>query len=226
MPPGTAKRRFIIFFAGGAFDPKSGRAHLTIYPRLPQDGNAWKQADIILDLKEFLPVAVQLLDPAGTKVTVYKFRDLEKNQPDWKYRLKLVNPNARFSPNVQGLNVHLVGDEKAPTLPPDNRQDIVKQPIRPVDPNIVPDKSATNRLVNVEGLPYDQAVIQLQRQGLIRGKDKDKDKNEIFLEEGPPAEKPGDIYKVKSQDPLPGSPLKQGMKVRLTIWTDPAASKN
>jgi hypothetical protein len=51
----------------GQFDPKSGRAKLTIYPRLPQDATNWRQADVILDLKEFLPTAVQLLDPAWNK---------------------------------------------------------------------------------------------------------------------------------------------------------------
>jgi len=220
MPPETAKRRFTIFFAGGQFDPRSGRAYLTIYPRLPQDGNSWKQADIILDLKEYLPVAVQLLDPAGTKVTVYKFRDFVKNEPDWKMRLKLVNPKARFTPDLRGFNMHLVGDETSQITPPENAQTLPPRLNKGTEPDANPPKDPPNGLVNVGGLPHDVAVLQLERQGLTRTKEKET--NEIILEAGPPAQKPGDIYRVKSQDPEPGTPLKRGMKVKLTIWTDPA----
>lgn len=223
MPPEAAKRRFTIFFAGNAFDAKSGRAYLTIYPRLPQDATNWKQADIILDLKDFLPIAVQLLDPAGTKVTVYKFRDFVKNQPDWKYRIKGINPNARFTPNLQGFKVHLVNNEQAPAITLDGVPGNVRQPIKPVDSFPAPDKGEPNGLVNVGGLPHETAVIQLQRQGLMRSKEKDT--NEIILEKGPPAEKPADVYTVKSQEPKPGTPITRGMKVKLTIWTDPAAEK-
>lgn len=220
MPPETAKRRFTIFFAGGQFDPKSGRAYLTIYPRLPQDGNSWKQADIILDLKEYLPVAVQLLDPAGTKVTVYKFRDFVKNEPDWKMRLKLVNPKARFTPDLRGFHVQLMGEESTQIAAPEN-DPAMRPPIREAVPVLNPPKDGpSNGLVNVGGLLHNEAVIQLERQGLTRSKEKET--NEIILEAGPPAQKPDDIYRVKSQEPEPGTPLKRGMKVKLTIWTDPA----
>jgi hypothetical protein len=222
MPPEAAKRRFTMFFTGGKFDAKSNRAYLTIYPRLAQDGTNWKQADIILNLTDFLPVAVQLLDPAGTKITVYRFRDFVKNEPDWKMRLKLVNPKARFTPDLRGFNVHLVEDQDSQNEQPQNVPGIARQPINPADRVLAPNQEEPNALVNVGGLPHDEAVIQLQRQGLTRSKEKDT--NEIILEAGPPAEKPEDVYKVKSQDPKPGTPLKRGMKVKLTIWTDPAAA--
>lgn len=220
MPPETAKRRFTIFFAGSQFDPRSGRAYLTIFPRLPQDGNSWKQADIILDLKEFLPVAVQLLDPAGTKVTVYKFRDFVKNEPDWKMRVQLVNPKTRFTPDLRGFNMVLVGEETTQITPPGNEKEMQQPPSKGGGTVPNPAKDPANALANVAGLRHDEAVIQLERQGLTRSKEKET--NEIILEAGPPAQKPGDIYRVKSQDPEPGTLLKRGMKVKLTIWTDPA----
>lgn len=197
MPPEKAKRRFTIFFTGGKFDPKSGKAYLTVYPRLPQDAQTWRQADVILDLKEFLPLAVQLLDPAGTKITVYKFRDFKKNQKTFAEFLG-ANPKTHFTPDLRDCQVQVIGDEKPPEIP--------------------------NGLVNVAGMNHQNAVIQLERQGLKRVKD-DADANQIVLEAGPAASNPNDVYTVKAQDPAPGTPLKPGMKVKLTIWTDPKVAK-
>jgi len=69
MPPEKAKRRFEMSLIR-PIDPKSGTASLHILPRLPQDAASWASADVILDLKTFLPRAGQLVDPAGTKITV------------------------------------------------------------------------------------------------------------------------------------------------------------
>ena len=52
----------------------------------------------------------------------------------------------------------------------------------------------------------------------------DETANNIILEAGPAAEKEDDIFTVKSQDPPAGTPLKNGMKVRLTIWTKPGGN--
>ncbi len=65
MAPDKARRRFDLSFSR-PFDPKSGYAHLKVLPRMKADQSSWVQADVILDLKQFLPVAVQLLDPAQT----------------------------------------------------------------------------------------------------------------------------------------------------------------
>jgi len=202
MPPDKAKRRFTMFFSGGKFDPKSGKVYLTAYPRLPQDAQTWRQADVILDLKEFLPVAVQLLDPAGTKITVYKFREVKKNQKSLAGFLG-VNPAQQFAPDLRGLQVQVIGDEKPPEIA-DTRK-----------PTNEP-----NALANVDGLDHQNAVLQLGRQGLKRVKGNEA-ANQIILEAGPAATRPEDVFKVKTQDPPAGTPITPGMKVKLTIWTDP-----
>jgi beta-lactam-binding protein with PASTA domain len=79
-------------------------------------------------------------------------------------------------------------------------------------------------LVNVSGLNHNDAVKQLERQGLKRVKG-DAAANQIVLEAGPAAKNPDDVFTVKSQDPAPGTPVKPGMKVKLTIYTDPNAPK-
>lgn len=210
MPPEKAKHRFTIFFTNGQFDAKSGRAKLTIYPRLPQDATNWRQADVILDLKEFLPTAVQLLDPAGTKITVYRFQDFKKNQKDWIGNWINADARTRFTPDLRDFQVQVVGEEK----PPEMAENAAKPPIGDGPP----------ALVNVSGLNHNDAVKQLERQGLKRVKG-DASLNQIVLEAGPAAKSADEVFTVKSQDPAPGTPLKPGMKVKLTIYTDPNAAK-
>lgn len=209
MPAEKTRQRFTVFFTNGQFDPKTGRAYLTMYPKEPKDAQAWRQADVILDLREFLPVAVKLTDPAGTKITVYKFRDFKKNQKSLPEFLGM-NPKTHFTPDLRELQVVQVGEDRPPQIGGNGNDDT--EPI-------------STRLVNVTGMNHETAVTHLQRQGLQRIKG-DKDANQIVLEAGPPAKRPEDIFTVKSQDPAPGTPLRPGMKVRLTIWTGQNTSSN
>jgi hypothetical protein len=216
MPPVEAKRRFSMGFRSGKFDPSTGKAYLTIYPRLPQDAANWSKAELILDLKTFLPSAVQLVDPAGTKITVYKFRDCVKNQSTFVGILTGSNP--RFTPDLKNFNVHTVGAENDVTPAPQGDPAMQQQEA------LVGKISGDPGLVNVTGVFHKDAVLQLQRQGLKRDT-ADKANNQILLETGPVATRKEDVYTVKAQEPPAGSPLKPGMRVKLTIWMDPAAAK-
>ena len=216
MPPEKAKRRFDMTLV--RLDPKTKKASLHIEPRLPQDAGNWASADVILDLKTFLPDAVQLVDPAGTKITVYSFSGLKVNENQFFDKLfDQQDPKTRFTPDLRGVNVNVQdGGQAAPIAengPADPRSQLEQKSVeRP--------QTATPALVNVQGLLHSEAVIQLERQGLKRAKN-DKDANNIILEAGPAAQKEDDVFTVKSQDPPAGTPLKKGMKVRLTIWTKP-----
>ncbi|MFN9719210.1 MAG: hypothetical protein ACK58L_10975 [Planctomycetota bacterium] len=221
MKPEEAKRRFNITFKGDRFDPKSGVARLVILPRLPQDAHSWQKAELILDLKDFLPAAVQLLDPAGTKITVFQFSEFVKNEPDWKKRLQFENPKTRFSPDLRGYAIH--------TISADGKSASEGVPMAEATPKTMLDGGSAQEavdeasLVNVEGLVHTEAIIQLERQGIRRAKG---DENQIILQPGKPAEKKEDVYKVIAQDPPAGTPLKPGMKVKLVLFDDPArASK-
>ena len=216
MPPEKAQRRFQMSLLR-PLDLKSGKASLHILPRLPQDAGSWASADVILDLKTFLPIAVQLVDPAGTKITVYSFTNLIVNEPKWKDAwFDKEDPKTRFTPDLREFNVQ-VSDSEQPVQMADNDptnprlQPAPKRAAAPKEGN--PDPA----LVNVRGMFHKDALIQLERQGLKRVKD-DEIANNIILEAGPPAVKEADVFTVKSQDPPAGTPLKKGMKVRLTIW--------
>ena len=218
MPPEKAKRRFEISLMR-PIDARSGRAYLHILPRDPQDAGNWASADVILDLKTFLPNAVQLVDPAGTKITVYSFASLKVNEGIWFDKLfDKQDPKTRFTPDLRGFNVNSSDGGKAPdqVAGPDQ-----EDPATQLDrPPAAPPKQANAGLVNVEGLLHSDAVIELERQGLKRIKG-DPKANSIILEPGPAAEKVQDVYTVKSQDPPAGTPLTKDMKVRITIWTKP-----
>ena len=217
MPPEKAKRRFTMSLLR-PIEPESERASLHILPRLPQDSGNWASADVILNLKTFLPEAVQLVDPAGTKITVYSFSSLKVNENIIIDKLMdKQDPRTRYTPDLRGFNVNVQGGEEPVQVAENDPADPRSQPEPKPD---VPPKAANPALVNVRGMLHSEAVIQLERQGLKRVK-ADPDANNIILEAGPVAENPDDVFTVKSQDPPAGTPLKKGMKVRLTIWTKP-----
>ncbi|MEJ7590008.1 MAG: PASTA domain-containing protein [Planctomycetaceae bacterium] len=215
MPPEKAKRRFAMSLMRPIV-PASGRAYLHIEPRLPQDAGNWASADVILNLKTFLPDAVQLVDPAGTKITVYSFSNLKVNENKFLDSLfDKQDPKTRFTPDLRGFNVNVQdGGEPAPVAENDPANPKTQSNSQPA----APPKAAKPVLVNVQGMSHSDAVIQLERQGLKRVKE-NPEVNNIILEAGPAAEKEEDVFTVQSQDPPAGTPLKKGMKVRLTIWT-------
>lgn len=197
MPPEKARRRFEIAFAGGKFDPRTGKASLVIYPNLPQDSQSWSHADVILDLKTFLPVAVQLFDPADTKITVYKFRDFKINGT-LGVIIEALGGKDPFTPNLKGYNVIVAGEQEMAAKPP----------------------ARENLLVNVEGIAWKDAELQLSRQGLKRDKENPKS-GQVLLVQGDPAKNPEQVYTVQRQEPAPGTPITPKTVVRLVIFTDP-----
>jgi TIGR03009 family protein len=196
MPPEVAQRRFRMKFSA-PFDHTSGHAYLEILPRLQMDADSWQKANVILNLDTFLPTAVQLLDPAGTKITVFKFRNIKVNQSSFVSLLKGVNPRTIFTPDLRDYNILTAPVETAAG------------------------DSAEPQLVNVTTRNYKDAILELERQGFVRRESKDP-ANTIILEQGPPAPKGQEPFTVKSQSPEPGTPLQPGMKVRLVIWDDPS----
>ena len=220
MPPEKAKRRFEMSLIR-PIDPRSGKVSLHILPRLPQDAASWASADVILDLKTFLPIAVQLVDPAGTKITVYSFSNLKVNENKFFDSLfDKQDPKTRFTPDLRGFNVNVSDGVESQTaeVRPKN-EDAMAVPKRGAQ-----QKAPPKMLVNVQGMLHTDAVIELERQGLKRIKE-DPAKTNIILESGPPAKNQQDIFTVKSQDPPAGTPLEKGMKVKLTIWTKPDVAK-
>lgn len=216
MPPEKAKHRFEMSL-NEPLGPQSEHASLHIVPRLPQDAGNWASADVILELRTFLPIAVQLVDPAGTKITVYTFSKLRVNENKFLDSLfDKQDPKTRFTPDLRGFKftADTGGEPKMAENTPAGEA-AKPAPNRP---------AKAPGLVNVLGMLHSDAVIQLERQGLKRVTN-DPAASDIILEAGPAAKNEGDIFTVKSQDPPAGTPLQADTKVRLTIWTKPGNAK-
>jgi TIGR03009 family protein len=196
MPPDKAKERFRLSFSR-PFDQKTGRAYITALPRKEQDAASWSQADVILDLRTFLPIAIQLKDPPGTGVTVYSFRDLHVNKSNWLKTPAQWMKN-RFEPDLRMY--HVINIDAAPG------QRVAEGPggARPgVMPPVVP---------NYVGVPFQKAVDSLKQMGLT------KEDKKVFIYKGTAARKPGDVFNVQSQKPAAGTPINARTVVELTLW--------
>ncbi len=75
MPAAEAKRRYFL----KVLKITETQIWLGVKPRRKQDAANWKEAKVILQKRNYLPWAVQLIDPAGNLETVYRFSDLEVN---------------------------------------------------------------------------------------------------------------------------------------------------
>ncbi|MEY3174682.1 MAG: hypothetical protein RLZZ436_2596 [Planctomycetota bacterium] len=151
MPPDRALRRFEIGFYGGKVDPAAKRVRLVIYPNLPQDAQSWKQADVLLDTSTWLPEAVQLHDPAGTKLTVYSFSKLKKNGSI--FELLTLAAGARFTPSLKGFHV-ITDDAPAPPVVPELAGLHFQEALRQLEQlGLKRTKDAGNRVILQEGSP-------------------------------------------------------------------------
>lgn len=65
--------------------PVAGRLvkvfHIHARPRWKKDAAYWSKAEVLLDAKNFYPVAIKLIDPAGNSETVYAFSNV--HEPSW-----------------------------------------------------------------------------------------------------------------------------------------------
>lgn len=83
----------------GKHDPQNGMIHLEVFPLWKQDAANWRRAEILLDARKYLPIAVKLQDPSGNKETVYSFTSIERNPRLSKMMRLWKDP---FKPNLAG----------------------------------------------------------------------------------------------------------------------------
>ena len=108
MPAETAKKRYRLQLKGIT----EKQVQLLALPRWRQDSVNWRQAQIILDRTTFLPMHVQLIDPAGSKETVFSFKNIEVLLPVKKGAIvepdqgDLWKPADPFRPSLSGYKIH------------------------------------------------------------------------------------------------------------------------
>jgi len=225
MPREKARHRFEIGYHKSQ-SPKPGatRLHLVIYPNLPQDAASWHHADVMLDLQTWLPIAVQMYDPAETRVTVYRFEKLQINQKSF-IRNFWNGGKPSFEPNLSGWTIIRTGEgeglqELADDSGPLPAEKVPLEKGLPRGQQRPATQIEASRVPDLIGQPHKQAVETLQALGLSRDEKNPKDSRVVLLP-GPPAATKAAIYTVESQDPKPGSEIKANTRVTVRLFTDP-----
>jgi TIGR03009 family protein len=207
LPPEEAVNRFELTFRT---DPRTGQqqvyqrgdqfAYIHAVPKLRQDQANWKSADIILDVKEFLPAHIRLVDPAGTKEDVYSFSGLKKNSV---FQLPWDNP---FNPNLRGYSVKVMEPGQGDGLPADNPQ--MQQPQIPVAQGNRNPQSAV--MPDLIGKSHVDASAALKAMGINAA--------QIKMVRGGPAPEASREFHVRNQIPKAGTPVTPNTSVALQVW--------
>lgn len=233
MPADKALRRYRMEIIGKEKE-KDGtpiRVTLQIHPRLSNDAANWQLATVILDLKTYLPVAVRMIDPAGTKETTYSFQDLKANAragilPNF-LGLGQKDP---FKPDLKGLKLIAAGapNERAAGEPERKITQISgTAPAKPdpkldgTRPNNVantpksksleePANAATESVPSVIGMDYPKAKRILEQLEF-----------EVLLLKGSEAEQASEVNTIERQSPDPKTRLAPGSKVKLWVYLKP-----
>jgi TIGR03009 family protein len=207
MPAAKAIQRYDMKLLSE--DKKAGKAWIEARPRWQTDRSNYQLATIILDLKTFLPDAVRLIDPAGTKETAFKFVDLQVNS-------KSITKLFRGDPfKFSERNYKIV--TKAPIDERVEQADGVGQDrkVTPAGATKPATKSAakpTPRVPSVIGLEGAKAKEILEQLGY-----------EVVGKWGSLAERDEEIRRVERQEPDAKSALAPGEKVTIWLYKKPTA---
>jgi len=192
---------------------------LDVLPKREEDQRNWKQAQVILDRKTFLPFAVKLIDPAGTTETVYRFSELQVNQ----------NAIIRFfGGGLNWFNIPKVMKDKGYTLVQNNQNGAPEGPA--VGPAEQPGRTTLqprNETRPQPGpQPGDTPVQKVAMPNYVNAKYEFVKK--AFTERGykpefysaGPAPSPEYVHKIAGQKPDTGSLLQPGQKVIFYVYEE------
>ena len=138
MKADEAKQRFNLKLIG--FNKDNTAAHIQAIPRMDTDRQNYSEAGIMLDLKQFIPRAVRLVDPNGIE-TVYifdqKYVKINDNGFLKELALKFKDP---YRPSVKGYTLQISNDVQ----PVGNKEPARNKPSNKPNPN-APAGSSTGR---------------------------------------------------------------------------------
>lgn len=187
MPPEKAKQRYTMrLLQANAKD-----IDIIVYPRWKQDLANYKWARIRIERETMLPMAVQMLDPAGSRETVYTFPRIAKNPkqgwlPNFLWKEKDV-----FKPDLSKYSI-----QAAEVAPGELAE---KQPATvPAERQLVP---------AVIGFEFKEARVLLERSGYT-----------VKMLRGEPATTENLTYRVQAQTPAPKTAVDSGSVIALTLY--------
>ena len=230
MPAEKALRRYrmeIVSWQKNEETGKPERVTLQVHPKLRSDAANYQLATVILDLKTYLPTAVRMIDPAGTKETVYSFQSLKVNAKAGILPAFLgLNEKDPFKPILKGLKVTVMAnvDERAEGATDKKKitqvagTELEKAHLKsesvPRTPKVDP-KLAGPTVPSVIGMDYVKAKRVLEQLDY-----------EVALIKGSVAEQQEDINRIERQSPDPKTKLAPGERVKLWVFLKPAPSAN
>ena len=204
----------------------TGKATIRATPLWPTDSANYQLAEIILDTKTFLPSAVRLIDPAGTKETVFVFGKFEKNSKDILQKW-LGNSPFKFEDRSYKIVTKTADDERAEQDGGTDGKVIPAGGVRPAaNPatqspgKSVPKNGAKSKLSTLPagtvpslvGVEHTQAKEILKTLGY-----------KVLLKRGSPANRDEQTFHVERQQPEPRAKLPEGETVTLFLFTEPQA---
>lgn len=205
------------------------QATIRATPMWPTDAANYQLAEIILDTKEFLPTAVRLIDPAGTKETVFVFGELKKNSrsilPIWlggnpfkfedrSYKIVDKVLDAERADQLDSNSGKIV--QASGTRPPRAPTEGSKKSA-PESPNGAKSKLSTlppDTVPSVVGLDHAKAKEILETLGY-----------KVIQKRGSPANRAEQIYHVQRQQPDAKTKLAEGEPITLWLYVKPPESE-
>ncbi len=238
MPADKALRRYRMAIIGQekAKDGTPISVTLQIHPRLRSDAANYQLATVILDLKTYLPSAVRMIDPAGTKETTYRFQSLKANARAGILPTFLGgNEKDPFKPNLKGMKVAVKNsaDERAdgaaenpkiaqvggtaPARPEPKVATTRPEPKAvnaPRGPAVEPKQVAKPKQLSVVGLDYHKARDVLEQRGYV-----------VKLLKGAVTEDQEEVDRVERQSPETIANLPEGSEIKLWVFLKPKAKE-
>ena len=195
MKADIAKKRYQLALIGDPPKPNVAgqRIQIQAFPRWQTDGKNWKEARIIMEYPSFKPKAVKLVDPAGTKETVFSFAGVNTQLKDGNPFKRLIanwGPSP-FRPNLRNYKVNT----SAPGTGPEKPTITV-----PAGSQIVP---------AITGYEPKEAIQRLQQAGFVVSKKWSR---------GGPAPMKNLELKVRTSLPKPMTVVKKGATVKLVVY--------
>lgn len=165
---------------------------LLVVPNWQQDAQNYKWARVRIERATMLPMAVQLLNPAGTGETVYTFPRIAKN-PEKGLLQKLLpwKDKDPFKPDLRKYDVQIA------EVPPER--------IAEKEPAAGPKQRIP--VPSVIGFDFKEAKDILQRSGYT-----------VKMLRGEPAARNELTYRVQKQVPAPKTVVNSGSVVSLTLY--------
>lgn len=220
MPAAKAIQRYDMKLVSE--DKKTSKAWIEARPRWQSDRSNYQLATIILDLKTFLPDAVRLIDPAGTKETAFKFGELEVNS---KSITKLFRGDPfKFSDRNYKIITKAPVDERAEqdellvgngkvtqagaTKPAEKGS--AKTTTPSANTKTKPTAPAPPRVPSVVGMDWKKARQILEALNY-----------KVSFQKGLEANRDEEVHRVERQEPNPRANLAEGETVTLWLYIAP-----